>query len=351
LTAWLDALLGRIYSTGVSIPLSKGLNFRGDQGIKAVLNATTKAVDIALDIPPIVAAIPTATTETPGKVQLVSGSELQNLSEAQHVITPASIAAILQAANQILYRAAGGLSALAVAANSFVGRAGSGVLASIAVSADSFIGRAGSAALGGQVVGADQIVANPGGVGLGGMLVPTQSLLARGAGSLAAVTLASGEVLGRAVGGDLGSLSATQLADCVASATTAQEGVVELCTAAENQVGTDATRAVTPATQRNHQSATKAWVAFTDNGAAVAIADEMNVSSVTRSTSSDFVVNFNTAFANTAYAAVSVARNSGAVRTTRHDASSGSALRVRTYDAAGSLAAVDLVQLIACGDV
>lgn len=43
--SWLDALLGKIRSGGVDIPLSKGINFAN--GLQAVLNQTTKVVDVS----------------------------------------------------------------------------------------------------------------------------------------------------------------------------------------------------------------------------------------------------------------------------------------------------------------
>jgi hypothetical protein len=43
--SWLDALLGQIYSGGVRIALSKGINF--SNGLQAVLNQTTKVVDVS----------------------------------------------------------------------------------------------------------------------------------------------------------------------------------------------------------------------------------------------------------------------------------------------------------------
>lgn len=41
---WLEALLGKVFNSGVSIPLSKGLNFTS--GIAASLNPTTKQIDV-----------------------------------------------------------------------------------------------------------------------------------------------------------------------------------------------------------------------------------------------------------------------------------------------------------------
>lgn len=44
MSAWLEALLGKVLNSGVSIPLSKGLNFTG--GLAAALNPSTKQIDV-----------------------------------------------------------------------------------------------------------------------------------------------------------------------------------------------------------------------------------------------------------------------------------------------------------------
>lgn len=46
MSAWLDALLGRIRNTNVEIPLGYGLNFTS--GVRARLNTTSKFVDVDL---------------------------------------------------------------------------------------------------------------------------------------------------------------------------------------------------------------------------------------------------------------------------------------------------------------
>jgi hypothetical protein len=45
MSAWLEALLGKISNSGVAIPLSKGLNFAS--GITAALNPSTKQIDVS----------------------------------------------------------------------------------------------------------------------------------------------------------------------------------------------------------------------------------------------------------------------------------------------------------------
>jgi hypothetical protein len=46
MSAWLEALLGKVFNSGVSIPLSQGLNFAS--GLTAALNPTTKQIDVNL---------------------------------------------------------------------------------------------------------------------------------------------------------------------------------------------------------------------------------------------------------------------------------------------------------------
>src|SRR5690348_5123734 len=47
MSGWLEALLGRVFNSGVSIPLSKGINFT--DGLRAELNPSTKQIDVTLD--------------------------------------------------------------------------------------------------------------------------------------------------------------------------------------------------------------------------------------------------------------------------------------------------------------
>jgi hypothetical protein len=47
MSGWLEALLSKVFNSGVSIPLSKGINFTG--GLVAALNPSTKQISVALD--------------------------------------------------------------------------------------------------------------------------------------------------------------------------------------------------------------------------------------------------------------------------------------------------------------
>jgi len=74
---------------------------------------------------------------------------------------------------------------------------------------------------------------------------------------------------------------------------------VTAATKSDQQTGTSTVSAVTPAQQQQHDSAAKAWVAFT--GATGAVQSGYNVASVTRVGAGDYTVNFTTVFANTNY--------------------------------------------------
>lgn len=116
-------------------------------------------------------------------------------------------------------------------------------------------------------------------------------------------------------------------------ATTSARGIVELATNAECLAGTDAERAVTPAGLKAGLNASgsapvfscRAWVNF--NGATGAIRGSGNVSSVTRSNTGDYVVNFTTAMANANYAAIA----SRSLETDGSVANDGMALIVHSY--------------------
>jgi hypothetical protein len=58
MSGWLEALLGKILNSGVSIPLSKGLNFTTD--IVAALNQSTKQIDVSLDPAAVARSFPGA---------------------------------------------------------------------------------------------------------------------------------------------------------------------------------------------------------------------------------------------------------------------------------------------------
>lgn len=88
MSAWLDALLGRIFYNGVSIPLSKGLNFTG--GVKALLNTTTKQIDVTQDLDAIVDHIPDASLTAKGLVELATVAEGEAGADATRALTPAS---------------------------------------------------------------------------------------------------------------------------------------------------------------------------------------------------------------------------------------------------------------------
>lgn len=77
-------------------------------------------------------------------------------------------------------------------------------------------------------------------------------------------------------------------------------GRIEIATQAEQEAGSDATRAVTPGRQHFHPSAAKARVTVTGGGTP-AIAEDYGVSSVGDNGSGDYTINFDTAFSSINY--------------------------------------------------
>ena len=82
-------------------------------------------------------------------------------------------------------------------------------------------------------------------------------------------------------------------------ASTSVKGKVQLATAAEVATGTDALKAVTPATLLSSKGAAKAWVNI--NGTTGAIRASFNVSSVTRNGVGDYTITFTNAMSDANY--------------------------------------------------
>jgi len=120
-----------------------------------------------------------------------------------------------------------------------------------------------------------------------------------------AVDLASAN----AVTGVLPAANMTAASDTVA-------GKIEVADQAEQETGTDTTRAVTPGRQHFHKSAAKAWIVFTISGTTVTVRDSYNVTSVTRNGVGDYSINLTTAFSSAYYAvAVGVCVNTAGTKT------------------------------------
>ena len=102
----------------------------------------------------------------------------------------------------------------------------------------------------------------------------------------------------------------TEAALSVSSATDTTEGIVELATQAEQEAGTDATRAVTPGRQHFHPSAAKAWVNWNYPAGTATILASHGVSSLTDVATGRVLINFATAFSSANYGYASCGRSS-----------------------------------------
>lgn len=76
---------------------------------------------------------------------------------------------------------------------------------------------------------------------------------------------------------------------------------VSIATKSDMQTGTDNTKQVTPARTNDHDGVAKAWASWHWTGAAIVIDASFNVSSITRSGTGDYTINFTTAFATANY--------------------------------------------------
>lgn len=119
-----------------------------------------------------------------------------------------------------------------------------------------------------------------------------ERLLGRGSGS------GSGDPQELSLGAGLEFSAATQVGVVAASDTVA--GRIEIATAAEQETGTDTTRAVTPGRQHSHKSAAKAWVVGTVSGTTLTVHDSYNCS-MSRNGVGDYSITFTTAFSSANY--------------------------------------------------
>lgn len=93
------------------------------------------------------------------------------------------------------------------------------------------------------------------------------------------------------------------------AATTSAQGAVQLATAAVTKAATDTTMPAAVGTLANHPGVAKAWVNFTGAGV---IRDSYNISSVTRNSTGNYTIVFNTAFSNANYCiSISTQQTSG----------------------------------------
>jgi hypothetical protein len=131
----------------------------------------------------------------------------------------------------------------------------------------------------------------------------------------------------------------------VPTASTTVKGIVELATSAEAIAGTDAVRAITPATLFGGLNASgtapifacRAWVNFNGTGT-VAIRASGNVSSITDNGVGDYTVNFTTAMQDANYSIIGTSNNSS------YPAAAGGALVVeQNYAVAPTTSAVAIL--------
>jgi len=80
-------------------------------------------------------------------------------------------------------------------------------------------------------------------------------------------------------------------------ASTASRGLIRIATATEVKTATDDSKAVVPTTMKVHQGIAKVWAIFKWTGSAVQIDDSYGISSITRTATGRYAVNFSTTFA------------------------------------------------------
>lgn len=265
------------------MPLSKGLNFK--TGLTATINTTTKQIDLSQDVPAVaaatIAAFPTASESTAGKVELADTAEANALSVTNRAVSPGRLP-IASATQQ-------GLVELATAGEA------NGLSDTVRA-----------------ITPATLPIASP-----------TQQGLIELA--TAAEVLALTDTTRAVTPGTL------------PGASTTQRGLGEVATQAEMETPVGSPFVVSPANQIFHPSAAKAFVVFDVAGATQ---DDLNwgVSSVTDNGTGDWTVNFSlTGTSSFGFCVVPGLRSSGA-----HNANvltpTANSSRITARDSAGTLA-------------
>ncbi len=113
------------------------------------------------------------------------------------------------------------------------------------------------------------------------------------------MSLAPGESCRITVG--LGALCVTNLVRIIPNATTTQKGISQLADAASVNIGTDATKAVTPAALSGSKRACRIWASFTGTSTP-SINSTLAVSSITYISTGRYTANFTSAMADANYA-------------------------------------------------
>ncbi len=143
------------------------------------------------------------------------------------------------------------------------------------------------------------------------------------------------------------------------SASTTVEGLVELATDAEVQIGTDTARVPSVSSMIGHQGMAKAWIVFDGQGTPT-ILDSFNISSLVDEGTGQWTINFTTAFGNAFYTYagtgeddnnasgnfsgdIFIGRPLGGVKTT-------SAIRIHTMNGSGTLKDLPEATVVFFGD-
>lgn len=130
--------------------------------------------------------------------------------------------------------------------------------------------------------------------------IGVKDLTAEGGGALTGGEIIADYVIARYhLSGDRFEIVYSAIASQEASTTV--KGIIELATQAEVDAGTDAVRAIVPATLREHPGVAKAWVYFDGTGT-IAINDDYNVSSLTDHDVGKFTINYTVSLPSTDYA-------------------------------------------------
>ena len=163
------------------------------------------------------------------------------------------------------------------------------------------------------------IIDNAGNVGIG-TATPSVQLEVTGAAKIGSVEVNTATIgslsltsapLPIASGGTAGITALAAFDNLKQAATETYTGVIELATSAEATAGTDAARALTPATLRSAVNTTgtapiyapRAWVVFNGSGT-IAIRASGNVTSITDNAAGDYTINFTTALPSANYASM-----------------------------------------------
>lgn len=95
----------------------------------------------------------------------------------------------------------------------------------------------------------------------------------------------------------------------IQSGDTVDDAALPVAAQSDQEAGSSTSKLVTPGRQHFHPSACKAFAYFTVSGTTVTVQRSYNVSSITRSSTGVYAINFTNAFSDTKYTALPVADN------------------------------------------